>query len=143
MVGHAVGYRSRAFVTFGPRIPLADYDPDSRRDLVSLAHRVQNELGRLYKVLPTALVAAAMQPHVTRATLTARVDDLIARLDETEANLGVRSGRQAVDEGVPLLIDRGILVSDRQRLRVRDRIVLRYYARTIQHLLAPGRRAVH
>jgi glycerol-3-phosphate O-acyltransferase len=143
MVRHAVGFQTRAFVTFGPAIPLAGYDPESRRDLVSLAHRIQNEVGRLYKVLPTALVAAAMRPQVTRAELAARIDDLLGRLAGTDVNLGVRSGRQAVDEGARQLIERGVLVSVRQRLRVRDRIVLRYYARTIAHLLAPSRRAVH
>src|SRR6185295_2809948 len=40
MARHAVGYRSRAFITFGPPISLAEYDPGSRRDLVTLTHRV-------------------------------------------------------------------------------------------------------
>ena len=35
MVRHAVGYQSRAFVTFGKPIALGDYDPESRRDLVA------------------------------------------------------------------------------------------------------------
>ena len=35
---------------------------------------------------------------------------------------------------------RGIVVAERGRFRVRERTVLRYYARTIEHLLAtPGR----
>lgn len=143
MVGQAVGYRSRAFVTFGPAIPLGGFDPDSRRDLVALAHQVQDEIGRLYKVLPTALVAAAMRPQASRVELAARIDELLPGLAAAGANLAVRSGRQAVEEGAELLIGRGVLVSDRQRLRVRDRLVLRYYARTIQHLLPAGRRATH
>ena len=143
MVRHAVGFRTRAFVTFGSPIPLIEYDPDSRRDLVSLAHRIQDEIGRLYKVLPTALIASAMRPQSTRAELTSRIDDLLLALTEAGANLAVRTGRQAVDEGLDLLTERGILVADRQRVRVRDRIVLRYYARTIEHLLAPKRRAIH
>src|SRR6059058_3430566 len=32
MVRYAVGYQSRAFVTFGPAITLAGYDPESRRE---------------------------------------------------------------------------------------------------------------
>src|ERR687887_1582620 len=32
MVRYAVGYQSRAFVTFGTPIPLAAYDPEARRD---------------------------------------------------------------------------------------------------------------
>jgi glycerol-3-phosphate O-acyltransferase len=143
MARHAVGYHTRAFVTFGEPIPLSEYEPESRRDLVSLAHRIQHVLGRLYKVLPTALVAAAMQPPVTRAELAARIDALLAKLEELQANVAVRSGRQAVEEGVPMLIDRGVLVADRNRLRVRNRIVLRYYARTLEHLLGPSRRSVH
>jgi glycerol-3-phosphate O-acyltransferase len=143
MVRHAVGYHSRAFVSFGQPIPLADYDPESRRDLVALAHRVQDEVGRLYKVVPTALVCAAMQPQITRSDLSARIDDLLSVLTSAGANLAVRDGRQAVEEGVDPLIERGVLAAERQRLRVRDRIVLRYYARTIEHLLTPRRRSTH
>ena len=39
---------------------------------------------------------------------------------------------------LPRMIERGILAIDaRGYVRVRDRHVLRYYARTIQHLLGP------
>ncbi len=134
MVRHAVGYRSRAFVTFGDAIPLADFDPDSRRDLVKLAHRIQHDVGLLYKVLPTALVAAVGRPHMPLSELGNRIDELLARLSTQGANLAVRTGRQAVDDGIARLEARGVVVVENQRLRVRDRIVLRYYARTIQHL---------
>lgn len=143
MVRYAVGYRTRAFVTFGTAIPLSEYDPESRRDLVSLAHRIQSEIGLLYKILPTALVAATVRPQMTRSELTSRVDDLVGKLKEKKANLAVKNGRQAVDEGVEALTERGVLVSARQRLRIRDRIVLRYYARTIEHLVPSRRRGVH
>jgi glycerol-3-phosphate O-acyltransferase len=143
MARQAVGYRTRAFVTFGAPIPLADYDPEHRRNLVSLAHRVQNEIGLLYKVLPTALVAATMRPQLSRADLVDRINRLLPTLQGAGANLALRSGREAVEQGVDPLIERGVLVEERHVLRVRDRIVLRYYARTIQHLLAPRRRAVH
>jgi glycerol-3-phosphate O-acyltransferase len=143
MVRHAVGYRSRAFVTFGAPIPLAAYEPDSRRDLVALAHRVQDQIGLLYKVLPTALVAAAFRPRLTRAQLTDRVEELIALCAAEGANLGVRAGRTAVDDGVALLVERGVLVEERAHLRVRDRLALRYYARTIQHLIHRSRRTTH
>ena len=43
MVRHAVGYRSRAFVTFGHPIPLSGFEPGSRRDLVTLVQRVQDD----------------------------------------------------------------------------------------------------
>jgi glycerol-3-phosphate O-acyltransferase len=143
MVRHAVGYQSRAYVTFGQPIPLAGIDPESRRDLVGLAHRVRDAIGLCYKVLPTALVAAVIRPQMTRAELTDRVDRLLAILAAQGANLGVRSGRDAVDDGVERLSERGVLVDERHRLRVRDRIVLRYYARTIQHLVDRSQRAAH
>src|SRR4051795_2062875 len=62
MVRYAVGYQSRAFVTFGTPIPLDGYDPETRRDVMNLAHQIRDNIGTLYKVLPTAIVAAAMRP---------------------------------------------------------------------------------
>jgi glycerol-3-phosphate O-acyltransferase len=143
MVRHAVGYRSRAFVTFGQPIPLTSYDPESRRDLVALTHRIQDDIGRLYKVLPTALVAAAMRPQATRSELAGRIDELLVSFHAEGANIAVKSGHQAVEEGVDLLVERGILVQERQRLRVRDRIALRYYARTVEHLVTRRRGTTH
>ena len=49
------------------------------------------------------------------------------------------SGRQAVDEAAEPLETRGIVVAERGRFRVRERTVLRYYARTIEHLLRDAR----
>jgi glycerol-3-phosphate O-acyltransferase len=140
MVRYAVGYQSRAFVTFGAAIPLAGWDPASRRDVMDVAHRTRDAIGQLYKVLPTVIVAAAMRPSVLRRELESRADDLIAVLRETKANLGVQSGREAVELGVPLLADRNVLHVERGgRFRVRERTVLRYYARAIQHLLTGTR----
>ena len=51
------------------------------------------------------------------------------------ANLAVNSGRQAIEEAAEPLETRGIVVAERGRFRVRERTVLRYYARTIEHLL--------
>jgi glycerol-3-phosphate O-acyltransferase len=142
MIRHAVGYRSRAFVTFGPPITLSSYDPESRRDLVSLAHLVQRQIGRLYKVLPTALVAAAGRPRMPLEELRDRIDNVLVGLSAQGANLAVRTGAEAVDQGVDLLAARGVIVVDKGRLRVRDRFVMRYYGRTIEHLLQP-RKAAH
>ena len=141
MVRYAVGYQSRAFVTFGTPIPLDGWTADTRRDVVDLAQLVRNTIGRLYKVLPTAVLAAAMRPSIERADLEARAEDIIGVLRAEGANLGVASGREAVDAGAPLLVERNVIHVERGgRFRVRERTVLRYYARTIQHLLtAPGR----
>ena len=56
-------------------------------------------IGRLYKVLPTAVVAAAMRPSITRRELESRADELIETLQAAGANMGVDDGRQAVEEG--------------------------------------------
>lgn len=141
MATMAVGYKSRAFVVFGDPISLDGYKHESRRDVLDLAHRTRDEIGRLYKVLPTALVSAAMRPSLTRRDLEARVSTLLDGLARNHANIGVRDARQAVDDGVAALDRRGILHAERSRIRVRDRGLLRYYARSIQHLLpsAPDR----
>src|SRR5215216_3249855 len=60
MVRYAVGYRSRAFVTFGAPIPVGDINVHSRSDVLELTRLVRLRIGALYKVLPTALFAAAM-----------------------------------------------------------------------------------
>ena len=135
MVRYAVGYRSRAFVTFGAPIPAGDRDAQSRSDVLELTRMVRARIGSLYKVLPTAVFAAAMRPSITRRDLESRIDRLIAELAARRANLGVTSGRQAIEEAAESLETRGIIVLERGRFRVRDRSVLRYYARTIEHLL--------
>src|SRR6266851_1944980 len=136
MVRYAVGYKSRAIVTFGAPIPAGDFNLQSRSDVLALARLVRTSIGMLHKVLPTALFASAMRPSITRRDLESRIDQLIEELAARRANLGVTSGRQAVEEAAEPLVTRGIIVVERGRFRVRERRVLRYYARTIEHLLA-------
>ena len=144
MVRYAVGYQSRAFVTFGQPIPLAGFDPEARREIMTLAHEIRDTIGQLYKVLPTAIVAAAMRPSTTKRDLESRADALIDLLRQSNANLAVTSGREAVEAATPALADRNIIHVERGgRYRVRERTVLRYYARTIQHLLVPRRSRTH
>jgi glycerol-3-phosphate O-acyltransferase len=140
MVRYAVGYQSRAFVTFGRPIPLGGYDPESRRDVMGLGHQIRDTIGTLYKVLPTAIVAAAMRPSITRRELEGRADAIIDTLRQADANLAVSTGREAVETGAQMLVDRNVIHLERGgRYRVRERTVLRYYARTLQHLLVPRR----
>jgi glycerol-3-phosphate O-acyltransferase len=140
MVRYAVGYQSRAFVTFGKPIPLGGYDPESRRQVMDLAHQIRATIGSLVKVLPTAIVAAAMRPSATRRDLESRADALIETLRHVNANLAVQSGREAVETGAVMLAERNVIHLERGgRYRVRERTVLRYYARSLQHLLAPPR----
>jgi glycerol-3-phosphate O-acyltransferase len=137
MVRHAVGYRSRAFVTFGAPIPVSGIDVHSRTDVLELARHVRARFGDQYKVLPTALFAAAMRPSITRRDLEDRIDRLIDDLSRRRANLSVTTGRQAIQEAAEALETRGVVVAERSRFRVRERTVLKYYARTIEHLLVP------
>src|SRR5687768_7875391 len=140
MVRYAVGYQSRAFVTFGAPIPLSGYDAESRREVMALAHLTRETIGKLHKVLPTAVVAAAMRPSIARRELEGRADAVLDSLATAGANLGVLSGRQAVEEGTDPLAGRNIIYVERGgRFRVRERTMLRYYARTLEHLLHGSR----
>src|SRR5207247_5368089 len=113
---------------------------ESRSDVLELTRLVRATIGALVKVLPTAVFASAMRPSVTRRDLESRIDRLIGELAARHANMGVSSGRQAIEEATEPLETRGIIVAERGRFRVRERSVLRYYARTIEHLLGtPGR----
>jgi glycerol-3-phosphate O-acyltransferase len=143
MVRYAVGYRTRAFVTFGKPIHVDSVDADSRRAVLDLAHTVMKTIGRLYKVLPTAVVAAAMRPSVTRRDLEQRATAIVETLASCGANLGVAGGAQAVDAALEPLEARGILVVEGSRVRVRDRNALRYYARSLDHLLESPSRHTH
>jgi glycerol-3-phosphate O-acyltransferase len=141
MVRYAVGYQSRAFVTFGEPIALKDYDPDSRRDVMALAHLTRDTIGRLYKVLPTAIVAAAVRPGIARRELESRAQAVIDAVAAAGGNLSVTSGREAVEQAAEPLETRNVVHVERGgRFRVRERTVLRYYARTLHHLLSAPRR---
>ena len=142
MVGAAVGYRTRAFVSFGAPVSLDGLDPHSRREGLELSRTIRERIGVLHKVLPTALVAQAMRPSATRRDMETRVAGLVEVLASRGANLGaVHSVKQAVEQGIELLILRSVIVPESQRYRVRDRTLLRYYARSIEHLLSASRQS--
>jgi glycerol-3-phosphate O-acyltransferase len=139
MVRYAVGYRSRVFITFGAAIPVSGIDPESKGDVLALTKIIRTRMGELYKVLPTAVFAASMGPSITKRELETRIDQLIEALAARRANLAVKSGREAVEFAAEPLETRGIVVYERGRFRVRNRSVLRYYARSIKHLIeSPG-----
>src|SRR4029078_2478530 len=96
LVRFAVGYKSRAFVTFGAPISVDGVDPISRSAVLEVARTIMKTVGRLYKVLPTPLVASAMRPSISRRDLEERASVLIDTLASCGANLGVTSGPQAV-----------------------------------------------
>jgi len=135
MVRYAVGYRSRAFVTFGQPIPVDDFSGDSRRSVLDLGHLVMKRIGAQIKVLPTALMAAAMGPSLPEAELAERIDALLEPLIAAGANLDVRTSAGVIAAAASPLEDRGIIARENGLFRVRERGLLRYYARTVQHLL--------
>ena len=140
MVRYAVGYRSRAFVTFGEPIPVSDMPGDSRRSVLDLGHLVMERIGKQMKVLPTALMAAAMGPSIPEAELAGRIDAMLESLTASGANLDARTSTSVIAAAAGPLEDRGIIAREDGVFRVRDRSLLRYYAHTIEHLLPPPAR---
>jgi len=136
MVRYAVGYRSRAIVTFGAPIAVEAGAADSRTDVLEVTRLVRAQVGANVKVLAPALFCTAMRPSIARSDLESHIDRLIGELTARRANLGVWSGREAVELAAESLETRGIIVAEGGRFRVRERSVLRFYARTIQHLFA-------
>src|SRR4051794_31388489 len=100
MVRYAVGYRSRAIVTFGAPLSIDGVDANSRREVLEFTHGVMSAIGRIVKVLPTAVVASAMRPAITRGDLLQRAEAIIDTLHAAGANLGVRSGAEALELGI-------------------------------------------
>jgi glycerol-3-phosphate O-acyltransferase len=141
MVGAAVGYQSRAFVTFGAPIPLAGWDHESRRDVMTLAYTIRDAIGRLFKVVPSSIVASVVRPSIPAAEVRRRVAGMVETLQAAGANLDATDPAMVAERGLQALEQRGVLVRERDLWRVRERLVLRYYARAITHLLVQSKRA--
>jgi glycerol-3-phosphate O-acyltransferase len=136
LVRYAVGYRSRAFVTFGRPIALDGIDGESRKAVMELARHVRGEIGKQYKVLPTAVLAAAMTKSMSRDDLKSAINGLLDALRAVGANLSVSTAAEVLGYATEPLETRNIIVVEDGRYRVRERNVLRYYARSIAHLLS-------
>jgi len=137
LVRYAMGYHSRAYVTFGTPIALDGIDPESKKTVMDLMRHWRSEVGRLYKVLPTAVLAAAMRPSVTRADLKGRISGVLDAVRAAGGNLDATSADAVLDAATEPLVTRNIIVVESGRYRVRERNVLRYYARSLAHLLTP------
>ncbi len=137
LVRYAVGYRSRSFVTFGRPVPIDGIDGESRKAVMDVTRHVRTEIGRLYKVLPTAVLAAAMTASASKGELRDRLSVILDTLRAAGANLGVQSADEVMALASEPLETRNIIVIENGRYRVRERNVLRYYARSIAHLLTP------
>jgi glycerol-3-phosphate O-acyltransferase len=137
LVRYAVGYWSRAFVTFGKPIVIDGIGAENKKAVMDLTRHVKAEIGKQYKVLPTALLAAAMTRSATRAELKGRIEDLLHTLRSVDANLSVNTAEEVLEFATEPLATRNIIVVEQGRYRVRERNVLRYYARSLAHLLSP------
>jgi glycerol-3-phosphate O-acyltransferase len=137
LVRYAVGYRSRAFVTFGAPISIGGIDPENKKSVMDLTRHIREQIGRQYKVLPTAVLAAAMKGSTTRADLKGRIDALLDSLRAADANLSVTSANEVIEIATEPMVTRNIIVVEQDRYRVRERNVLRYYGRSLAHLLTP------
>jgi hypothetical protein len=78
-----------------------------------------------------------MKPSVTRADLLSRIDGVLETLRSVDANLSVTSAAEVLDTAAEPMATRNIIVVEGGRYRVRERNVLRYYARSLAHLLSP------
>jgi glycerol-3-phosphate O-acyltransferase len=137
LVRYAVGYRSRAVVTFGKPIAIDGIDPESKKSVMDLTRHVRAEIGKQYKVLPTAVLAAAMKRSATRAEMKGYIDGVLDTLRSVNANLSVKTADEVLEQATEPLATRNIIVLEQGRYRVRERNVLRYYARSLAHLLSP------
>jgi glycerol-3-phosphate O-acyltransferase len=137
LVRYAVGYRSRAFVTFGKPISMDGIDPENKKAVIDLTRHVRKEIGKQYKVLPTAVLAAAMKRSMTRAELKSGIDGLLDTLRSVDANLSATTADEVLAFATEPMVTRNIIVVEQGRYRVRERNVLRYYARSLAHLLSP------
>jgi len=137
LVRYAVGYRSRSFVTFGRPISLDGIDGESRKAVMDVTRHVRAEIGLLYKVLPTAVLAAAMTGSASPAELSDRISAILDTLRAAGANVSIESAAEVLALASEPMETRNIIVIESGRYRVRERNVLRYYARSIAHLLTP------
>ena len=103
--------------------------------MLELAHHIRDTIGRLMKVMPTMVMAAAMRPSISRVDLEAGVGQIVETLVAAGANMASTDRREIVDQAARAFDARGIVVEEDGRFRVRERMVLRYYARAIEHLL--------
>jgi hypothetical protein len=109
MVGAAVGYQSRAFVTFGAPIPVSDVNAESRRDVLLLARRTLDKARpRKIPTAPVPLAAAFLPSCLSTNRLTGgrrssilEAVVLVHRLSAVLLCLGLIAGNAAVCAGWP------------------------------------------
>jgi len=151
---HRFGY---ACVNFGTPVSVrawaaqrgVDFDHLTREqrqgEVAALGRHLMDEVGRLIPVLPVPLVAAVLLAQEGRPLgeleLKSAVATLVARLQQRDARLYLpRSDWDyAVTSGLRMLEQRHLVerVDGLLRARADELPLLRYYANSIAHLLAP------
>ena len=103
--------------------------PDSRKRRARPGAPDPRRLGRLYKVLPTALVAARCGRRSRGGPRGAGRRRLDHAAGAPAPTCSLRDARQVVEVGVARARARDVIHPEGGSVRVRDRNVLRYYAR--------------
>jgi hypothetical protein len=139
MVRYAVGYRSRAFVTFGTPIDVSGVDPNSRRAVLDLTHAVMQTIGASTRSAADGR-RSAMRPSITRRDSSNAPTPSSTTLRSCDANLGVESGEEAVDAALEPLEARGSSCQPGTRSRSQSQraALLRPARSTICSSLPPG-----
>lgn len=152
---HRLGY---ACVNFGTPVSVrawaaargVDFDhlPKEQRqaEVAALGRHLMDEVGRLIPVLPVPLVATVLlqqgEQAIGELELKSVVADLVRRLEARNARLYVpRSDWDyAVSAGLRMLVQRHLVAQadGLYRAAPAEAPLLRYYANSIAHLLAPG-----
>ena len=102
--------------------------------------RMESRFRNWQIVMIALMVVGYSGYYLCRSNFSVSLPSIIEELAARHANLGVTSGRQAIEAAAEPLETRGIVVLERGRFRVRERNVLRYYARSIEHLLTTSGR---
>ena len=125
-----------AAASFGPPLSLRTFLAANPGDTIeTLGARLMQEITMVVPVLPVPLVAAALrQGPVTRADLPARIDQLIATLQATDAVLRLppQGMAQILIEGLEPLLARGLVLDRPEGLVQAAPDIVGFYAASVQ-----------
>ena len=149
---HRFGYTCVSFGTpLSMRTHLQENNIDFRamgadqkyHEIERLGEHLMKEVGRVVPALPVSLVAYVMQETDIEAPtvfeLKGLVHDLVEQLEEAGAYVHIpRADRDyALDVGVRMLVMRGLVIEEdgHYRINPEERVLIRYYANAIAHLV--------
>ena len=132
LVRYAVGYRSRAFVTFGKPISLDGIDPESKKAVMDLTRHVRSGDRQALQGAADRGAGRGDDAVGDAGRAEGRIDAVLDTLRSVDANLSVQSADEVLSTSPPNRWSRATSSSSsRGRYRVRERNVLRYYARSL------------